>query len=110
MMNDVRLLGGHGTVEPGSTAEEARKVWEQIYNNTHTADSNINRRWNGQYPSLWVTDGGGGTFVDIWTPSTFTQAGLYVANPAPSVRVYELCSEHHAEIEAQLHNVSHGDI
>src|SRR6267378_1195664 len=59
MINDVRFLGGHGTVEPGSTPEEARKVWQQIYNNTHTADSNINRRWDGQYPSLWVTDGGG---------------------------------------------------
>ena len=60
MINDVRFLGGHGTVEPSSTPEEARKVWQQIYNNMHTADSNINRRWDGQYPSLWVTDGGGG--------------------------------------------------
>src|SRR6267378_4509468 len=59
MINDVRFLGGHGTVETNSTPEEARKVWQQIYNNTHTADSNINRRWDGQYPSLWVTDGGG---------------------------------------------------
>src|SRR5260221_3783217 len=106
MINDVRFLGGHGTVEPGSTAEEARKVWQQIYNNTHTADSNINRRWDGQYPSLCVTDGGGGTFLDIWTPSTFAQAGLYVSNTATEGRVYEMSSEHHVRYEVQLKNVS----
>src|SRR3984893_15215504 len=73
MMNDVRFLGGHGTADPSATAEESSKAWQQIYNNTHTADSDINRRWDAQYPSLWITDGGGGTFVDIWTPSTFAQ-------------------------------------
>jgi hypothetical protein len=110
MINDVRFLGGHGTVEPGSTPEEARKVWQQIYNNTHTADSNINRRWDGQYPSLWVTDGGGGTFLDIWTPSTFTQAGLYVSNTSTSGRVYELSSEHHVRNEVVLDNASNWQI
>jgi len=110
MMNDVRFLGGHGTVEPGSTPEEARKVWQQIYNNTHTADSNVSRRWDGQYPSLWVTDGGGGTFVDIWTPSTFAQAGLYISNTSTSGRVYELSSEHHVRNEVVLHNVSNWQI
>jgi hypothetical protein len=68
LMNDVRFLGGHGTIDPDASAEESRKVWSQIYNNTHTADSNLNRRWDGQYPSLWVTEGGGGTFVNIWIP------------------------------------------
>src|SRR6266481_4994839 len=110
MINDVRFLGGHGTVEPGSTPEEARKVWQQIYNNMHTADSNINRRWDGQYPSLWVTDGGGGTFVDIWTPSTFSQAGLYVSNTSTSGRVYELSSEHHVRNEVILRNASNWQI
>ena len=62
MVNDVRFLGGHGTVDPDAPPDERRKFWEEIYNNTHTADANINRRWDGQYPSLWVTDGGGGTF------------------------------------------------
>ena len=68
LMNDVRFLGGHGT----SRIDGGR---ENPYNNTHTADPDLNRRWDGQYPSLWVTDGGGGTFFDIWTPSTFAQAG-----------------------------------
>ncbi|MGH9724442.1 MAG: glycosyl hydrolase family 28-related protein, partial [Candidatus Acidiferrales bacterium] len=93
MMNDVRFLGGHGTIDPSASAAESSNSWKKIYNNTHTADPDINRRWDGQYPSLWIT--GGGTFVGIWTPSTFAQAGLYISNTSTPGRVYELSSEHH---------------
>jgi sugar lactone lactonase YvrE len=110
LMNDVRFLGGHGTVDPGATVEANRKVWQQIYNNTHTADSDLARRWDGQYPSLWITDGGGGTFVDIWTPSTFAQAGLYISNTSTAGRIYQLSSEHHVRNEAVLQNVSNWGI
>ena len=110
MVDDVRFLGGHGTVNPGATPEQNRMVWEQIYNNTHTADANILRRWDSQYPSLWITDGGGGTFVNIWTPSTFAQAGMYISNTSTSGRVYELSSEHHVRNEIVLHDVSHWQI
>jgi len=110
MMNDVRFLGGHGTVEPGATVEENDKIWTQIYNNTHTADSNINRRWDAQYPSLWITDGGGGTFVDIWTPSTFAQAGLYISDTSTEGRIYQLSSEHHVRNEVMLRNVANWQI
>jgi sugar lactone lactonase YvrE len=99
MMNDVRFLGGHGTNRPDGTRENP-------YNNTHTADPDLNRRWDGQYPSLWVTDGGGGTFLDIWTPSTFAQAGMVVSNTSTEGRVYELSSEHHVRHEVQLDHVS----
>ena len=67
-MDDVRLLGGHGsgTINP--------------YNADHTGDPDPRKRWDGQYPSLWITNGGGGTFANIWTPDTFAQAGLYVSD------------------------------
>jgi Pectate lyase superfamily protein/SMP-30/Gluconolactonase/LRE-like region len=99
MMNDVRFLGGHGTNRLDGTRENP-------YNNTHTADPDLARRWDGQYPSLWVTDGGGGTFLDIWTPSTFAQAGMLVSDTSTPGRVYELSSEHHVRNEVQLHRVS----
>ena len=108
MMNDVRFLGGHGTIDPNATAAEGSKVWKEIYNNTHTADSDLNRRWDGQYPSLWIT--GGGTFVDIWTPSTFAQAGLYISNTSSEGRVYELSSEHHVRNEVVLDHASNWQI
>ncbi len=99
MMNDVRFLGGHGTARLDGTRENP-------YNNTHTADPDLNRRWDGQYPSLWVTDGGGGTFFDIWTPSTFSQAGMLVSDTSTEGRIYEMSSEHHVRHELQLRNVS----
>lgn len=110
MMDDVRFLGGHGTIDPNASAAENRQVWNKIYNNTHTADSDINRRWDGQYPSLWITNGGGGTFVDIWTPSTFAQAGLYISNTSTEGRVYELSCEHHVRNEVVLDHVSNWQI
>jgi sugar lactone lactonase YvrE len=59
---------------------------------------------------LWVTDGGGGTFFDIWTPSTFAQSGLLVSNTTTSGRVYEMSSEHHVRYEVQLHGVANWEL
>jgi hypothetical protein len=103
LMNDVRFLGGHGTSKLNGASED-------IYNNTHTADPNPARHWDSQYPSLWVTDGGGGTFMDIWTPNTFSQAGMYVSDTSTEGRVYEMSSEHHVRSEIKLHNVANWHI
>ena len=100
MMNDVRFLGGHGTPLPdGSRANP--------YNNSHTADPDPSRHWDGQYPSLWVTDGGGGTFLDIWTPSTFAQVGMLVSDTETEGRAYQISSEHHVRNEIQVRNAAH---
>ncbi|WP_245632204.1 glycosyl hydrolase family 28-related protein [Edaphobacter aggregans] len=103
LMDDVRFLGGHGTTLPGVS-------FATIYNNTHTADTDLNRRWDGQYPSLWVTDGGGGTFANIWTPSTFAQAGMLISNTTTPGRVYELSSEHHVRNEVMLDHAANWQI
>lgn len=110
LMNDVRFLGGHGTSDLSPHASEDRHHGWSIYNNTHTADSNILRKWNAQYPSLWITTGGGGTFMDIWTPSTFAQAGLLVSNTSTPGRIYELSSEHHVRNEVMFHHASNWSV
>jgi hypothetical protein len=97
LVDDVRLLGGHGS---GSNP----------YNNTHTSDPDLRKRWDGQYPSLWVTDGGGGTFADIWTPSTFAQAGFLVSNTKTPGHVYELSVEHHVRNEIKFDHVENWDV
>ncbi len=86
LIDDVRFLGGHGS---GTNP----------YNNNHTADSDLRKRWDSQYPSLWIADGGGGTFADIWTPNTFAQAGFMVSNTSTPGHVYELSNEHHVRNE-----------
>lgn len=103
LMDDVRFLGGHGTNYPGVS-------FATIYNNTHTGDSDARRKWDSQYPSLWITDGGGGTFADIWTPSTFARAGVSISNTSTSGRIYELSSEHHVRNEVKLNHVSNWQI
>ena len=108
MMNDVRFHGGHGTIDLSVTAEESSRVWQTIYNDTHTADPNPERRWDSQYPSLWIS--GGGTFVDIWTPSSFAQAGLLISNTSVPGRIYELSSEHHVRNEVILDHASNWQI
>jgi sugar lactone lactonase YvrE len=99
MMNDVRFLGGHGTPLPDGSRQNP-------YNNNHTADPDPNRHWDSQYPSLWVTGGGGGTFLDIWTPSTFAQAGMLVSDTGTEGRAYQISSEHHVRNEIQVHNAA----
>jgi sugar lactone lactonase YvrE len=102
LMDDVRFLGGHGTYFPDHKPLDP-------YNNTHTADPDVRRRWDAQYPSLWITDGGGGTFADIWTPDTFAQAGLYVSNTSTPGHVYQLSSEHHVRNEIKLERAANWD-
>ena len=98
MINDVRFLGGHGS-KPG-----------QANNNNGTADAELRKRWDGQYPSLWVTDGGGGTFANIWTPNTYAQAGFYASNTRTPGHVYQLSNEHHVRVEVKLDGVENWDI
>ncbi|MGO9338409.1 MAG: glycosyl hydrolase family 28-related protein [Terracidiphilus sp.] len=97
LVDDVRFLGGHGS---GTNP----------YNNNHTADPDLAKRWDGQYPSLWIADGGGGTFADIWTPNTFAQAGFLVSNTTTPGHVYELSTEHHVRNEIKFDHVENWDI
>lgn len=99
MINDVRFLGGHGTPLPDGSRENP-------YNASHSADPNPERHWDSQYPSLWVTDGGGGTFLDIWTPSTFARTGMLVSDTDTPGRAYQISSEHHVHNEIQLRNAA----
>jgi sugar lactone lactonase YvrE len=97
LIDDVRILGGHGS---GTNP----------YNNNHTADPDLAKRWDGQYPSIWVTAGGGGTFADIWTPNTFAQEGFYVSWTKTPGHVYELSNEHHVRNEIRFNHVENWDL
>jgi sugar lactone lactonase YvrE len=98
LVDDVRFLGGHGTNNPDGSR------WDP-YNDTHSADPDIKKRWDGQYPSLWVTNGGGGSFTNIWTVSTYAQAGTLISDTTTPGKMYELSNEHHMRVEIGLRNV-----
>ena len=102
LMIDVRFLGGHGTRGPNGKRENP-------YNSNLSGDPDPRRRWDSQYPSLWITHGGGGTFANIWTPSTFAQTGLYISDTTTPGRVYQLSSEHHVRTEVKIDQVENWD-
>jgi sugar lactone lactonase YvrE len=98
LMNDVRFLGGHGTNNPDGSR------WNP-YNDTHSADPDMKKRWDGQYPSLWVTNGGGGTFSNLWSVDTYAQSGMLVSDTKTPGKVYEVSIEHHVRAEFALNRV-----
>jgi len=99
LVDDVKFQGGgHGTNRfDGSRVDP--------YNADHSGDSDPRKRWDAQPASLWVTDGGGGTFNGLWTPSTFAQAGLYVSDTGTPGHVYQMSAEHHRRAEIVLDRV-----
>ncbi len=92
LMNDVRFHGGHGTAIPGQRSRFGR---------LGNRDA-----WNSQHASLWVTDGGGGTFKDIWTPSPYASSGMEISDTSTSGRVYAMSVEHHVSNEMVIRNAS----
>lgn len=96
LVDDIRIQGGHGTrLYDGKRRDPYQK----------TANFDPLQHWDRQYPSIWVTDGGGGTFIACWSPSTFAQAGFYVSDTKTPGQVYELSAEHHMRAEIVLDNV-----
>jgi sugar lactone lactonase YvrE len=103
LVDDVKFEGGHGT-------DLANGTRFNPYNANHSGDSDPARRWDGQYPSLWVTHGGGGTFNGIWSPDTYASAGLYVSDTNTPGHVYEISVEHHVRNEIVLNRVANWEL
>lgn len=96
-VNDVKFLGGHGNIARKRPGQEVLNNASHVGNEQH---------WDTQYWSLWITNGGGGTFKNIWTANTFASAGTYVSNTSAPGRVYAMSVEHHVRNEVRFKNVS----
>ncbi|QIK78356.1 gluconolaconase [Sphingomonas piscis] len=97
LVTDVKIMGGGGT----PTADEKPLGARQA----RSGDPFRDGRMDAQYPSIWVTDGGGGTFEDVWSPNTFASSGFYISNTSTPGRIFEVSVEHHARNEFVLDNV-----
>ncbi|GGB04021.1 glycosyl hydrolase family 28-related protein [Puia dinghuensis] len=91
-LNDVKFIGGHGGIARPNTGDTGRRQSESD--------------WDTQYWSLWVTNGGGGTFKDIWTANTYATAGAYISHTATPGRIYALSVEHHVRNEVRFNAVA----
>jgi hypothetical protein len=97
LMQDVKIMGGGGTPTMDGKPLGAAGA--------RSGDPVADNRWDAQYPSIWVTGGGGGTFANVWSPNTFAQAGFYVSDTRTPGHVYEMSVEHHVRNEFVLDNV-----
>jgi hypothetical protein len=97
LVEDIKIMGGGGT--PTADGKPLGTL------SARSGDPVSDGRMDAQYPSIWVTDGGGGTFADVWSPNTFASAGFYVTNTSTPGHVYEMSVEHHARNEFVLDNV-----
>jgi sugar lactone lactonase YvrE len=102
-MNDVKFIGGHGTM---------KRIWKQPVtdNNRGFSYNGNDPAWDTQYWSLWITNGGGGTFKDIWTANTYASSGTYISNTTTPGRIYAMSVEHHVHNEVRLSNVANWKI
>ena len=98
VVSDVRFLGGHGTYDSDGN-------YLDIYNSNRSGDPDIYRRWGSMPASLWVTNNGGGSFKNLWTPSPYAHAGMLIEDTSTPGYCYQISSEHHLRNEFILRDV-----
>jgi outer membrane protein assembly factor BamB len=57
---------------------------------------------DAQYPSLWIHDGGGGTFRGIWSHGGTAKAGLVIESTRTPGVIYQFSCEHHMRNEVRM--------
>ncbi len=97
LVEDVKIMGGGGTPTADGKMLGVLRA--------STGDPITDGRLDAQYSSIWVTDGGGGTFANVWSPNSFAQAGFTITDTKTPGHVYEMSVEHHARNEFILDNV-----
>lgn len=99
-MNDVKFVGGHGLMY-----RDGRNAFDTLYNASRTADYDATKEWDYQYPGLWITSDGGGTFKDIWSASPYQEAGIAIDHTSTPGHMYCISLEHHVRSELKMHDV-----
>lgn len=104
-MYDVKF-SGHDKNRFFFNGQSAANPLEQPTPVTPETNDLIFRAWDNQHWSLWITNGGGGVFRDIWTANEYSMAGLYISDTDAPGKIYGMSLEHHLRHEAILKNVS----
>ena len=74
-MYDVKF-SGHDKARFFHNGQSAANPLEKPMSITPETHDLITRAWDNQHWSLWITNGGGGSFRDIWTANEYSSAGL----------------------------------
>ena len=107
MLNDVKFVGGHGGMKRGpyipwgGYGDQSRKP---------APVQGPDPAWDTQYWSLWITNGGGGIFKNIWTASSYANSGIFVSHTSTAGKIYAMSVEHHVRNEVRFSKVSNWKI
>lgn len=111
MLDDVKFIGGHGTMDPGSKVPWTWiRLPQQKEQQGRRSYSFFEQTWDTQYWSLWVTNNGGGVIKNIWTANTYSTSGFYANNTHTRGRIYAMSVEHHVRNEVRFKNVSNWNV
>ena len=131
-MNDIKFVGGHGTMRKPAAASEAGSQGQQNRTGQQgrpggalrgalafgmgpraasspdnpVSEQGLDLAWDNQFWSLWITKNGGGTIKDIWTANSYATSGLYASNSSTPCSIYAISLEHHVRNEARFENIS----
>lgn len=108
-MYDVKF-SGHDKARFFHNGQSAANPLEKPMSITPETHDLITRAWDNQHWSLWITNGGGGSFRDIWTANEYSSAGLYISHTDTPGRIYGMSLEHHLRNEAIFRNVANWKI
>lgn len=101
LVDDLQIHGGAGNFQTAAV----REAFYSSGRGGRGFGPPPGSRNGSQYPSIWVTRGGGGTFSGVWSPYERSQGGFYVSDTTTPGRVYELSAEHHLFNEVKLERV-----
>lgn len=107
-LDDIKFLGVHGTMErlPLARQSRVRSLPKISTPEEPIAHLGMDKAWDNQHWSLWITNNGGGTIKNIWSASSYATNGLYINNTSTSGRIYAMSVEHHVRNEVRLKNVA----
>jgi hypothetical protein len=129
-MNDIKFVGGHGTLRRPETGSEASRQQPAPGQggrqgsaqrgalafgmgpraasspSNPVTEQGLDLAWDNQFWSLWITKNGGGTIKDIWTANSYATSGLYASNSSTPCRILAISLEHHIRNEARFENIS----
>ncbi|MBQ2642304.1 MAG: SMP-30/gluconolactonase/LRE family protein [Eubacterium sp.] len=100
LVDDLKIWGGHGDLEKGTGN------FVNPYGPARLTDKDPHKKWDKQYPSIIVCDGGGGVLKNIWSASPYASAGIEIRDTDTPMKLYCISIEHHARCELRIRNAS----
>lgn len=107
-VNDVMFTSG--VSRKGPARMSATQEMQNVTKRARIMDKGLEETYDNQHWSLWITNGGGGVFKDVWINNSLSSAGLVIENTSTPGKIYEMSVEHHVRNEVVIRNAANWNI